>query len=68
VRPLLLGTVALLASTAGASTQVHYVMGTFLRVVVDDDVPRRISTAASPGRGRSTHVLALRSERASSCG
>jgi len=31
--------VLLLASTASASTQVHYVMGTFLRVVVDDDAP-----------------------------
>ena len=39
MRPLLLAAAFLLASTAGASTQVHYVMGTFLRVVVDDDVP-----------------------------
>lgn len=28
-----------LATTASASTQVHYVMGTFLRVVVDGDAP-----------------------------
>ena len=28
-----------LASTATATTQVHYVMGTFLRVTVDDDLP-----------------------------
>jgi thiamine biosynthesis lipoprotein len=31
--------IVLLSSTASASTQVHYVMGTFLRVVVDEDAP-----------------------------
>lgn len=38
MRPLLAGLLALVASTAAAATQVHYVMGTFLRVDVDDDV------------------------------
>ena len=33
-----MGLLAAFASTASATTQVHYVMGTFLRVVVDDDV------------------------------
>ena len=34
-----LAVVVLFASTASASTQVHYVMGTLLRIVVDDDAP-----------------------------
>jgi FAD:protein FMN transferase len=38
VRALALATI-FLASSAAASTQVHYVMGTFLRVVADDAAP-----------------------------
>jgi thiamine biosynthesis lipoprotein len=38
VRVLLVALLALVASTAAATTQVHYVMGTMLRVDVDDDV------------------------------
>jgi thiamine biosynthesis lipoprotein len=38
MRPLLAGLLALVASAAAAGTQVHYAMGTFLRVDVDDDV------------------------------
>jgi thiamine biosynthesis lipoprotein len=38
-RNVLVGLLATLASNASATTQVHYVMGTFLRVVVDDEVP-----------------------------
>src|SRR6185436_13752349 len=35
----LVGLLATVVSTASATTQMHYVMGTFLRVVVDDEVP-----------------------------
>jgi thiamine biosynthesis lipoprotein len=38
-RPLLGALLALTASTAAPTTQVHYVMGTMLRVDVDGDVP-----------------------------
>ena len=36
---MVVGLVASLVPVASATTQIHYVMGTFLRVVVDDDVP-----------------------------
>jgi len=39
VRTLVFAAAVLLATSAAASTQVHYVMGTFLRVDVDDDAP-----------------------------
>ena len=39
MRALVFAAAVLLATSAAASTQVHYVMGTFLRVDVDDDAP-----------------------------
>jgi thiamine biosynthesis lipoprotein len=38
----LAGVLVLIASSAGTMTQVHYVMGTMLRVDVDEDVPAAV--------------------------